>query len=192
MKEEEKIDRKEEEESRGTVITENIPGFTLEFNKIARKHRFKVANKTQSRVKDLISNAKTPLGGKNTDVVYRIPCKCKDYSYTGETYRMWDTREREHERKVRLTLQDIEAGNIQRANDRMNANDGGLAKHAASCTSGIDWENARVIGKESRGLQRKYLEGIESLREKNRGITPLNSYNKLDQWESTLYKFFNL
>ena len=138
------------------------------------------------------SNAKTPLGGKNTDVVYRIPCGCNKYSYTGETYRMWNTREREHENKVKLTLQDIEAGNTQKAIDRMNANDGGLAKHAASCTSEIDWGNARVIGKENRGLQRKYLEGIESLREKNRGITPLNSYNKLEQWQSTLYSFFNL
>ena len=65
----------EEEPSRGIVVMENIPGFTLQFNKIARKHGFKIANKTESKVKDLISNAKTPLKGKNTDVVYRIPCK---------------------------------------------------------------------------------------------------------------------
>ena len=118
MKKKEKIDREEEEESiRGIVIMENIPGFTIEFNKIARKHRFKVTNKTQSRVKDLISNAKTPLGGKNTDVVYRIPCGCNKYSYTGETYRMWNTRERKHENTVKLTLQDIEAGNTQKAID---------------------------------------------------------------------------
>jgi len=171
---------------------ENIPGFTPAFNKIARKHGFKVANKTQNRVKDLISNAKTPLEGKNTDVIYRIPCKCKKYSYTGETYRKWETREKEHEDKVRLTKQDIETGNIQKANERMNTNDGGLAKHASSCTSEIDWENAKVIGKENRWSQRKYLEGIETLREKNKGIIPLNSYNQLDQCQSTLYAFFNI
>ena len=124
--------------------------------------------------------------------MYRIPCKCEDHSYTGETYRKWETREKEHEDKVRLTKQDIDAGNIQKANERMNTNDGGLAKHAASCTSEIDWENAKVIGKESRRSQRKYLEGIETLREKNRGIVPLNSYNELDQWQSTLYSFFDL
>ena len=193
MKEKEKNKTEDEEEpSRGIVVMENIPGFTLQFNKIARKHGFKIANKTESKVKDLISNAKTPLKGKNTDVVYRIPCKCKKHSYTGETCRCWETREKEHEDKVRLTMQDIEAGNIEKANERMNANDGGLAKHASLCTSGIDWENAKVIGRESRWSQRKYLEGIESLREKNNGIIPLNAYNKLDQWQSTLYALFDV
>ena len=86
MKEKEREDREDEEDSsRGIVVMENIPGFTPQFNKIARKHGFKVANKTENRVKDLIQNAKTPLGGKNTDVVYRIPCKSKKRAYTGET-----------------------------------------------------------------------------------------------------------
>ena len=89
-------------------------------------------------------------------------------------------------------MQDIAAGNIEKANESMNANDGGLAKHASLCTSGIDWENAKVIGRESRWSQRKYLEGIESLREKNNGIIPLTSYNKLDQWQSTLYTLFDV
>ena len=192
MKEKEREDREDEEDSsRGIVVMENIPGFTPQFNKIARKHGFKVANKTVNRVKDLIQNAKTPLGGKNTDVVYRIPCKSKKHSYTGETYRKWDSREKEHKDKVRLTKEDIEAGNIQRANERMNTGDGGLAKHATFCTSEIDWENAKIVGRESRWTQRKCLEGIETLREKNKGVVPLNAYNQLDQWQSTLYAFFD-
>ena len=67
-----RMEEKEEEQTRGMVIMQNIPGFTEKFNRIARKHRFQVANNTDNRVKDLISNAKTPLEGKNTNVVYRI------------------------------------------------------------------------------------------------------------------------
>ena len=169
----------------------NIPGFTRQFNKIAREHKFKVANKAENKVRDLISSAKTPLGDKNTNVVYNIPCKCIRYAYTGETDRKWRTREKEHKDKVRLTLNDIENGNNDRANTRMNERDGGLAKHAASCPQGIDWERARIVGKEENWTQRKLLEGIETLRRKNEGIKPLNQYNQMDQWRGVLNSLFN-
>ena len=181
----------EDKTSRGVVVMPNIPGFTPRFNKIAKRHQFDVANKTENRVKDLISSAKTPLGGKNMNVLYRIPCKCIVHAYTGETDRKWNSREKEHQDKVRLTLADIESGNMERATKRMNEGDGGLAKHASSCSQGIDWENAKIIGKETGWMQRKYLEGIETLRQKHEGKVPLNAYNKMEQWQGTLYTLFD-
>ena len=62
---------------------QNIPNFTPEFNRIARKHGFKMANKTAKRIKDLISNAKTPLGEKNTNVVYDASVKNMDIPGNG-------------------------------------------------------------------------------------------------------------
>ena len=53
-------EQEKEKETRGIVVMPNIPNFTEEFNRIAKKHGFRVANKTEQRVKDLISNAKTP------------------------------------------------------------------------------------------------------------------------------------
>ena len=50
-------------------------------------------------------------------------------------------------------------------------------------------ENAKIVGREQRWTQRKFLEGIESPREKNKGITPLNSFNQLEQWQSTQFPF---
>ena len=179
-----------EKASRGMVVIENIPNVTPQFNKIARKHGFKVANKSGKRVRDLTSKAKTPLGDKNSNVIYNIPCGCGKYSYTGETHRKWETRRKEHHDKVRLTKQDIDAGNMESATSRMNTNDGGLAKHSSTCEKEIKWEGSKIIGREPRWTQRKFLEGIESLREKTKGITPLNNYNQLEQWQSTLYPFF--
>ena len=43
---------------------------------------------------------------------------------------------------------------IQRANDIMNAGDRGNAKHAMTCSREIDWENAKIVGNESRWTQR--------------------------------------
>ena len=58
-----KADDTEEEEktTRGLVLIPNIPEFTTKFNNIARKHNFTVANKATNKVRDLASNAKTPL-----------------------------------------------------------------------------------------------------------------------------------
>ena len=104
--------------------------------------------------------------------------------------RKWESREKEHQDKVKLTKRDIEAGNLESASRRMNEGDGGLARHSTTCPHEIDWENARIVGREQRWTQRTYLEGIETLRKKNEGRTPLTSYNKLEQWQSVLYSYF--
>ena len=75
----------EEETYRGVVLMPNIPQFTNKFNNIARKHKFRVANKTTNKVRELTSNAKTPLGKKNSNITYNIPCKCNKYAYNGES-----------------------------------------------------------------------------------------------------------
>ena len=175
--------------NRGVVLIPNIPEFTSKFNSIARKHNFKVANKTTNKVRDLTSNAKTPLGDKNSNIVYTIPCKWGEYTYTGETYRKWKTRRKEHEDKVRLTHDDITAGNMDRATNRMNDNDGGLAKHSTECAEGIDWEGSKIIGREEGRVQRKMLEGVETIKQKGMGREPLNIANQMESWKSTIYSF---
>ena len=163
---------KEEEPRRGIVSIPNIPTLTRTFSRIAKQHRFLTTTKACNKIRDLTSNAKTPLGGKNKHVVYQIPCGCDRCSYTGETDRMWESREKEHQDKVRLTLQDIADGNTQRAEERMNTGDGGLAKHSAVCDHQINWEGARIVGRERNTAQRKFLEGIETLKEKSKGKPP--------------------
>ena len=76
---------------------------------------------------------------------------------------------------MRLTKQDPKERKVESSEARMNINDNGLARHAATCTDEIDWKNARIIGREKRLNQTKYPEGIESLNLKKKGITPLNS-----------------
>ena len=190
MEEKERAGENEEEQTiRGIVLMPNIPKFTNKFNNIARRHKFQVANKTDNKVRDLTSKAKTPLGKKSTNVIYNIPCKCDKYAYNGETKRMWGSREKEHQDKVRLTLQDIQKGDVASAERRMNSGDGGLAKHGVECPNGIDWDSAKITGRENGTMQRKMLEGVESLKEKYRGRMPLNSFNQMEHWQSTIYSF---
>ncbi len=87
------------------------------------------------------------MGGKNTKIVYNIPCGCEKFSYTGETDRKWETREKEHMDKVRLTQVDLENGNVERATVRMNTGDSGLAKHSSTCEQPVKWEAAKIVGR---------------------------------------------
>ena len=139
--------------------------------------------------RDLTTKVKTPLGDKNSNVVYNIPCKCDRYTYTGETCRKWSTRKKEHQSQVRLTKQDIEEGDKERTEHRMNKNDGGLARHSNVGQQGIDWERARIIGRKKGWTQRKMLDGVETVREKARGRTPLKTCNQMDQWQPTIYLY---
>ena len=72
-----------EEPGRVIVVMPHIHGFPQRYNKIARKHGFKVANKMEKRVKDLIGNAKTPLGNTISGLVYNISCYCETFSCFG-------------------------------------------------------------------------------------------------------------
>ena len=50
----------------------------------------------------------------------------------------------------------------------------------------VQWEST---GKGDEMDQPKYLEGIETIKLKNKGINPLNSYNRIEKWQSVVYSF---
>ena len=59
------------------------------------------------------------------------------------------------------------------------------------CEQGINWDESKITGRESKMTQRKLLEGIKTLEEKNNGRIPLNSYNQLWAWQPTIYAYLD-
>ena len=80
----------------------------------------------------------------------------------------------------------MEAEIVERAEQRMNEKDGGLAKYSTECTRGINWEEAKIVGRESGKIQRKMLEGV--MKQNARGRKPLNTCN---QWQATVFSFLD-
>ena len=66
----------EEEEIRGIVSIPTIPSITRAYSRIAKKHNFRTTTRAENKIKDLATKAKSPLGDKNKNVVYNIPCGC--------------------------------------------------------------------------------------------------------------------
>ena len=105
---------------------------------------------------------------------------------------MFETRKKEHEAKVRLTKRDIEDGNIELAEVRMEKEDGGLAKHSTQCSQGIDWKNSKIVTTERIWKQRKVREGIESEKLRLKGKNPLNNYEHPEDWKAVILGYTKL
>ena len=71
--------------------------------------------------------------------------------------------------RVRLTKADIENGNIESAEKRLNDGDDGLARHTTECTLGIDWDQSKIVGQEQDTTQRKMFEGVETIKKEVQG-----------------------
>ena len=173
----------------GHVRLPYIKGFSEQFKKIAKKHRFGVTLLPGGKLKSIKSRCQIPLGEKRSGVVYQIPCGCGAV-YTGETKRRFETRCSEHKQKVNLVTRDIANGDTEAAMKRMDDQDGGLAKHNAKCSNVIEWEKARIVLTESRWYQRKVLEGFESIRVQCTEKEVLNTHYQLETWKPFLYEHF--
>ena len=164
----------------------------LSYRPIAtNRHSFRVAFKPGRKIKDIKRTCQEPLGEREKCVVYKIPCACQNTVYVGETWRLFQTRKKEHMDKVRLTIEDLHKGNTLSAEKRMGKEDGGLARHTTECQSDVDWGNAEIVARE-RGLkQRKILEGIQSLRQRYYGMRVLNNFDHVDSWKPILNSSFD-
>ena len=103
------------------------------------------------KIKEIKRTCQEPLGERQKCVVYKIPCACQNTVCVRETWRLFQTRKKEHMDKVRLTSEDLHKGNTL----RMGKEDGGLARHTMECQSGVDWGNAEIVARE-RGSNEKF------------------------------------
>ena len=76
----------------GTVTISYLKGFSEIFKRITSKHGVKTAFRPGTKVEELKSKARTPLGEKKAHV-HSILCKFKN-NIIGETYRMFNTRKK--------------------------------------------------------------------------------------------------
>ena len=90
----------EEQESRRVVAILYLKRFSEQFRRTANRHSFRVAFKPGRKIKEIKRTCQEPLGERQQCVVYEIPCACQDTVYVGETWRLFQTRKKEHKKKV--------------------------------------------------------------------------------------------
>ena len=107
---------------------------------------------------------------KTANCIYEIPCKNCDHSYVGEIGRLFGVRLSEHKAETSK----VESKKFTRSERKLSEQEqtkSAISDHAARANHVIDWDKAKIIGREH---NRKAREVREAMEIRKRGATVLN------------------
>ena len=111
------------------MVIPYVAGMSDDIRRVCRKFNIRVVFKSGRTLRSMLTKVKDTLPlGKQSNVVYRIPCSCGQV-YIGETKRRLETRLKEH-RDAR------ERGMMEKS---------AVAEHAWENHHPIDWEETTVL-----------------------------------------------
>ena len=91
------ISSPEEGQEKGPlVVIPYVAGMSKDVRRVCRKFNFRVVFKSGRTPCSMLTKVKDTLPGKQSNVVYRIPCSCGQV-YIGETKQRLETRLKEHQ-----------------------------------------------------------------------------------------------
>ena len=89
-------DEEQEKEKEPLVVIPYVAGMSVDIRRVCRKFNIRVVFKSGRTLRSMLTKVKDTLPlGKQSNVVYRIPCSCGQV-YIGETKRRLETRLKEH------------------------------------------------------------------------------------------------
>ncbi|XP_057298389.1 uncharacterized protein LOC130629264 [Hydractinia symbiolongicarpus] len=136
-----------------------------------KKYKIKCILNSKDTLRSTLSKPKDKINmEEQNNVVYEIPCKDCDAVYIGETKRKFKQRVQEHMCAVR--------------NGDVKKNE--IADHSWSRSHQFNWDEKKIIDRESRTTARKIKETINSV-ERNKHINSI-SYQLPEIWLPALQK----
>ncbi len=93
------------------------------------------------------------------ELVYRIPCKNCDDVYVGENGRLLKTRLEEHKKDVTQEEEEQYTRSARRASER-TFNKSAVTDHVKRLNHVVDWEDTRIVDRESNKRKRHVRESI--------------------------------
>ena len=151
--------------NRNIIVLPYMQGTTERLTKLFRSHNISTAVKPAKTLRRQLVHMKDKIDKDNTcDCVYEIPCKNCDQKYIGTTGRPLRVRLKEHKKDV----EDNQKRNFTRSARKSSLtelNKSAVTDHVNRFNHEIDWENTRVLTKESNENIRLYKEAIAIRRE---------------------------
>ena len=143
----------QEEEIKTSINLPYIEGTSEKLRRILRSHKIRSTFYTEMTLRKLLCKPKdrVPTEDKN-NIVYEIDCSNCQAVYFGKSKRSLKSRSDEHKRSVR--------------NCDCDKNE--IAKHCWEADLNFNWDQKKVIDRESRLIPRKIKETIHSLKNPNR------------------------
>ena len=142
----------QEEEIRMSINLPYVEGIREKLPRIVRSHKVRSTFYAQNTLCKLLSNRKDRVATEDkNNIVYEIDCSNCEAVYFGESKRSLKSRSDEHKRSVR--------------NCDCDKNE--IAKHCWEADHNFNWDQKKVIDRESRLIPRKIKETIHSLKNPN-------------------------
>ena len=160
-----------EKQSKGMVVIPYVYGLSERIQRVYKKHNVEVAMKPHSTLRNLLVHPKDKREKLQcSNVIYEIGCKNCDHSYVGETSRLFGVRLSEHQTEVKKASEKKFTRSERRASEQEQTKSA-ISDHVARANHIINWEEAKILGKEHNKKAREIKEAIEIRR---RGAKTLN------------------
>ena len=138
-----------------TTISINLPcveGTSEKLRRILRSHKIRSTFCTENTLRKLLCKPKDRVATeKKNNIVYEIDCSNYEAVYFGESRRSLKVRSGEHKRSVR----------------NCDCDKNKIAKHCWVAYHNFNWDQKKVIDRESSLIPRKMKQAIHSLKNPN-------------------------
>ena len=158
-KEKKKID--EGNKSKGMVVLPYVEGVSERISRTLKTYNIASAMRPHCSLRKMLVHPKDkrdPL--QTTDVIYNIPCKNCDKSYVGETGRKFGKRMDEHKSEAEKAGATVRT-RAARKESQSTVNKSAITDHVVGENHVINWDEAKIIGKETDKYKRWVKEAIE-------------------------------
>ena len=151
------------DEPKSTVVIPYVQELSEAVSRVYKRHSIPTARRPFQSIRCLLVHPKDKHRPQDIcECVYKMPCKSCNKTYIGETGRAFGVRLQEHRQEVsqREVRAYTRSTSISLAGEQ---NKSAVKEHAISLNHVIDWDQAKVIDRESNrvdnGSRRRYISG---------------------------------
>ena len=141
----------QEAEIRISINLPYVEGTSEKLRRILRSHKIRSTFYTEKTLRKLLCKPKDEVATEDKNIAYEIDCSNYQAVYFGESKRSLKSRSDEHKRSAR--------------NCDCDKNE--IAKHCWGADHNFNWDQKKVIDRESRLIPRKIKKTIHSLKNPN-------------------------
>jgi hypothetical protein len=163
--------------SRGMIVVPYVEGVSEHVARDMNNYNIATAMKPHTTLRNLLVHPKDKREPLNsTDVIYSIPCKNCDQAYIGETGRKFGKRLEEHKSEAEKLSANVRTRANRKAS-QSTVNKSAISDHVVDTNHVIDWEEAKIVGKESDRYKRWIKEAISIRKQGNTMNRDEGQYN---------------
>ena len=160
-----------ESKSKGMVVIPYVNGVAECVQRVYKKYNVATAMKPYSTLRNLLVHPKDKRNKLQcSNCIYEIGCKNCDNTYVGEASRHFGVRLSEHQTEVKKATNRKYTRSEHRASE-LEQTKSAISDHIARANHVIDWDEAKILGREHNKKSREVREAIEIRR---RGAKTLN------------------